>query len=52
MSDEKSKPDNTHEDQYCEHDGCKRWGAWGYAHRIAAAMIIKGSAPVWGELAL
>lgn len=35
MSDEKSKPDNIHEEHYCEHDGCKRWGAWGYARTIA-----------------
>ncbi|ATN32928.1 hypothetical protein ACO34A_03820 [Rhizobium sp. ACO-34A] len=33
MSDEKSKSDNVHEDHYCEHEGCKKWGAWGYAGR-------------------
>ena len=32
MSDDKhsTKTDNVHEEHYCQHPGCKRWGSFGY----------------------
>lgn len=42
--------DTVHFDHYCEHEGCKRWGAIGYSHGKAEVRWWCGEHyPHWGD---
>ena len=40
MSDQTKTGDGVHENHWCEHPGCKRWGSFGFSRS-------KGDQPVW-----
>ncbi|WP_421445424.1 hypothetical protein [Agrobacterium tumefaciens] len=35
MSDQSKNSDGIHENHYCEHPGCKKWGGFGYSRSKA-----------------